>query len=337
MGMTFDHAMAAHTAGDFATAERGYLGLLDQPRAVHNLAVLYRYLGRLDEAAPLLRRIVDEFPEAADDRRALAITLLALRRYAEAWPLYESRRGLPGLPEPRLPFPEWRGESLAGKRLLVTPEQGLGDLMMMGRYIAPLKARAEAEGGQVVVGCPPALVRLFEGCGFEVSLGPTLSAADLWTPANSLPWRLGAEPPKPPVYIPTRASGAQGGIGVTVAGNRSHSNDHNRSLDPESAAVLRALGRDLAPEATGARDLQDPAEIVAGLDLVITVDTSLAHLAGAMGKPCWVLLPALGLDWRWNDGLHSDWYPQARLFRQEVAGDWAGVLDRVRAALSAAG
>jgi hypothetical protein len=120
---------------------------------------------------------------------------------------------------------------------------------------------------------------------------------------------------------------------VVARGSPAHVYDRRRSLPPPAATRLLSLGRDLLPEATGAFDLLETAEIVAGLDLVIAVYTSVVHLAGAMDKPCWVLLPRVGLDFRWNDGVASDWYPQLRLFRQREAGDWDAVLDEVSAAL----
>jgi ADP-heptose:LPS heptosyltransferase len=121
-----------------------------------------------------------------------------------------------------------------------------------------------------------------------------------------------------------------------VKGSPTHSNDRNRSLPPKAAAQLASLGRSLAPEDTGAGDFRDTAGIVAGLDLVISVDTAVVHLAGAMGKPVWVLLPSVETDWRWGrSGRDSPWYPSARLYRQAKPGDWAPVLRKVAADLAA--
>jgi hypothetical protein len=118
------------------------------------------------------------------------------------------------------------------------------------------------------------------------------------------------------------------GVGVVPVGSPTHANDRNRSLPPDAAARLLRLGRDLRPEATGARDFLETAEIVARLDLVITVDTAVAHLAGAIGKPCVVLLADPG-EWRWGSGERSPWYPEFTLFRQPEPGNWAVVLDRL--------
>jgi hypothetical protein len=143
----------------------------------------------------------------------------------------------------------------------------------------------------------------------------------------SLPHRLGPGPIPPPVRLGVPL-GAGGGVGIVAAGSATHPNDRNRSLDPASAARLRALGRDLAPEATGAKDFRETAGIVAGLDLVITVDTSVAHLAACLGKPTWILLPHLGLDWRWGREARA-WHPSARFYRQPAQAGWGVVLDRV--------
>jgi hypothetical protein len=335
MGITFEEAAAAHHSGDFATAERGYLAFPTSRNAVYNLATLYRHTGRLDEAVAAYRLIASQYPDIASARRCLAVCLLALREYAAAWPLYEARREEAGAVVPAANFPEWAGESLAGRRVVVVPEQGFGDQLMFARYLRELEAR----GAEVVAACSPRhLARLFERCGFRTfpywRAEQKLPAADYWAIGNSLPLKLGLEAPASPAYFPTSELARGGGVGIVATGNPDHYNDRNRSLGPRDAAALLELGRDLSPAATGALDFLDTADIIAGLDLVVTVDTSVAHLAGSMGKPCWVLLPALGMDWRWNDGLRSDWYPAARLFRQAAAGDWASVIAAVRLALA---
>lgn len=261
--------------------------------------------------------------------------LLRERRYAEAWPLYEARRALPiDVWIPITDAPEWRGEPLAGRRIVVCAEQGYGDQMMFGRYLGALAA----QGAEVVIACDPrALARLFETLGYWTRPCWTdrpIPPCDFWAPFGSLPLRLGSPAPPPPKYLDI-PGGAAGGVGVLARGAPGHAHDRHRSLPPAFEERLRALGRDLAPAATGAHDFLATAEIVAGLDLVITVDTALAHLAGAMGKPCWVLLPFDGLDWRWNDAVKSDWYPDFRLFRQPRPGDWESVFQAVEGALAA--
>jgi len=123
------------------------------------------------------------------------------------------------------------------------------------------------------------------------------------------------------------------------AGNPEHSNDANRSLTPADAQRLRTIDAtvvELNPAVSGARDFADTAAIVAGLDLVISVDTAVAHRAGARGNPCWVLIPAVSTDWRWlRDRTDSPWYPSMRLYRQATPGDWAPELARIAADVSA--
>ncbi|MBL8556316.1 MAG: hypothetical protein JNL41_18725, partial [Phenylobacterium sp.] len=142
-------------------------------------------------------------------------------------------------------------------------------------------------------------------------------------------------PSAPYLRAATRPAG--GRIGVATRGNPGHSNDAHRSLPADVAAELLALpgAMSLEPEATGAKDFAETAAIVAGLDLVIAVDTAVAHLAGALGRPAWILLPRIFTDWRWMEGrADSPWYPTARLFRQASPGDWSAVLAEVRRTLT---
>lgn len=263
----------------------------------------------------------------AETRYALASALLARGDYARGWPLYEARVEWLGdkLLQPGPHYPKWDGGPV--QSLLLFPEQGLGDQIMFSRYLPELKACGIA----VTILCSSHLVRLFQqfgvpviGASGEVSV-PRHAA---WCLVGSLPLLIGTIPSGP--YL--SAAGSGGGVGVMATGRSDHPNDAHRSLGPAESDRLRCLGRNLHPDATGARDMQDTAEIIAGLDLVISVDTSVAHLAGAMGKRTWILLPKHRPDWRWGlTGERSLWYPSMRLFRQERVGEWAPVLDQVAA------
>jgi hypothetical protein len=229
------------------------------------------------------------------------------------------------------------GEPLAGKRILVFGEQGFGDQIMFARFLAPLRAL----GVDAVYVCSPVLTGLFPGSvpGAERAVLPS---ADYWVLVGSLPLRLGLttlDDLPAPVDLGMTLRGG-GGVGVVARGRPTHPHDTIRSLQPPFAARLLALpgAVSLHPDDTAARDFRQTAEIVAGLDLVVTVDTSVAHLAASMGKPVWVLLQGLDTDWRWlRDRSDSPWYPTVRLFRQPAPGDWGSVLDAVEAAFQTRG
>jgi hypothetical protein len=309
--------------------------------AQHACGAVLCNLGAAPAAEPFLRRAHALNPGDPATRTALAFALLALGRYAEAWPLYEARHDLPGArPKPNLAFPEWRGEPLAGQRLLVWPDEGLGDQIQFLRFAQALERR----GGEVALGCTGGVLeRLFaanlSGYIFSLGLEVEFPQPDYWIMSSLLPDRLGLTPetaPQPPyLKAPGVRPIAGARIGVAAQGNPQHQNDRHRSLWPEQAARLLALpgAIGLQPEQTGAKDMAETAEIIAGLDLVISVDTSIAHLAAAMGRPTWILLPTIGLDWRWGFGARTPWYPAARLFRQPRINDWPAVVDSVIAAL----
>ncbi|HEV2532014.1 hypothetical protein [Phenylobacterium sp.] len=335
----FAEAYAAHQKGDFARAERGYRGLIrSKPmEAQHNLGLVLGAMGKFKAAEAAFRGALAAKPNPGS-RYALAELLLADGRYAQGWPLWEARRELPALriPQPDLPFPEWRGEDLAGRRLLVFAEQGLGDSIMLSRFFAPLRS----QGAEIIFFCPPELHRLMARLGVAVvgaNPDPEAIRSDYWTLTGSLPVRLEAtlETLPPPSDFAGLPIGSGGGIGVVARGAATHRNDLHRSLSLRQADRLLKLGRDLTPEATGAEDFEDTARIIADLDLIVSVDTSVVHLAGSMGKPVCVLLPARDTDWRWLRGRDdSPWYPTARLFRQRVAGDWEPALRRLETALA---
>jgi hypothetical protein len=347
LGARLSAAYAELAQSRFAAAVRSLQQIAadhpDSHTAQHACGGVIANLGAAPAAEPYLRRALALEPQSVETRVALAFALLAQENYAEGWPLFEARYDMPGgPPKPALPFPEWRGEPLAGKRLLIWPDEGLGDQIQFFRFAQALAA----QGVDVALCCSPPLQRLFaanlRGHVAVPSEGAELPRPDIWTPSGFLPGRLGLTPqtaPQPPYLAAPgvrRIDGAR--IGVVTHGNPAHLNDAHRSLPPDQAARLLALpgAVSLHPEQTGAADLAETAEIVAGLDLVISVDTSVAHLAAAMGRPTWILLAGVGRDWRWGLGERSPWYPQARLFRQPRFNDWAGAIDALVAALPAA-
>lgn len=309
-----------------------------------NLGAALGWFQRQDEAERILRHALTVAPDDAATRMFLGMTLLALGRYAEAWPLYRARHAVAeiNLAAPKgLPYPPWRGEPLAGRRILVAPEQGLGDQLMFARFVPPL-VRA---GAEVCLLALPPLERLFRTAFPDIEViaasGPVkLPRVDCWATLVDLAGGLGAtlETLPPPPYLAAPAGGAAVSAGFTIGlvtrGGPTGTNDGRRSLKPEAAARLRAAlpGTviDLHPDATGATSFAETAALVAPLDLVVSVDTSAAHLAGAMDKPCMVLIPGLQTDWRWMLGrADSAWYPRHRLYRNGLDGDWTAALDRI--------
>lgn len=305
--------------------------------ALHRRAQQFRAARDLPAAEQAFRQVLALDPQHPTAAFELGMVLLAAGRFEEGFRLYDTReqrtrRG--AFMRGAYAYPEWQGEPLAGQRLLVIGEQGFGDQILMARFLPALGAAAITYAG------PPELARLFSPLRVDylrTTEAKTRPEADFWLFSMSLAARMGATletlPGAP--YL-TGHGPPRGGIGVVTKGAAYNANDRYRTLPAEIAAELLALpgAVDLQPEATGAADFQDTADRIAGLDLVISVDTSVAHLAGAMGKPVWVLLSAHGLDWQWMAGRSdSPWYPSARLFRQPAPGDWRSVMDAVRAEL----
>lgn len=294
-------------------------------------------LGDPTIAELMFRRALDASPGNPAIEWALGAAILKQGRYSEGFPLFEAWRRVRGAKGgPNLPFPRWRGQAVNGRRVLIWGEQGFGDQIMMARFAKVLIA----DGGAVDWLCPPPLAPLLSSIG----VGPLpndrsvdLCGYDFYVPSGALPlgFDLSKGVPAEP-YLSATPLSASARIGVMTEINTANLTGLSRALPDDLKARLRSppLSASLAPEDTGARHFGDTARIVAGLDLVISADTSVAHLAGAMGKPVWILLP-FNADWRWLVGrCDNPWYPSARLFRQAAPGSWLGVVEAIEAALA---
>ena len=348
----FGEALALQQAERFREALEIYREISDRVLTTNlacNATACLMMLGELDEALAWFRKAQGArpaHPAVLEASLQLGAALLAAGRYAEGWPLMEARIALhPGaVPPMAAAIPEWMGEALAGRSILIWVEQGLGDQIMCVRFAEDLAAR----GAQVTVACRPSLVDLFAAMPSVTAAVPAargevavVGRHDFYTRYMSLPLRLGTTLEtltggpylRPPADRLARGSGRTG-IGVMWRTSATGGNASAKTLPEDQAQRLLDLGAvSLQPEDTGVADFADTAAIIDQLDLVISVDTSVAHLAGAMGKPCWTLLPATRPDWRWlADRADSPWYASMRLFRQRRAGDWASVIDEVLAA-----
>lgn len=349
----------------------------DYSSAHNNLGNLLKDQGRLEEAERQFQQALQLQPEYISAHYNLSLLYLQQGRFREGWPKYEYRLRLPykNLNPNPFPYPRWRGESLAGRRILLVAEQGYGDQIQFIRYAQVL----QRQGAHVDVIAMPALRELISstpgvtqvfsapdtsagsGARIDVVFTPT-EPYHYWDYLLSVPQWLTATVESIPADVPyfsvnsdkvkhwhrrlQALAGHKKKIGLVWAGSAQHANDQFRSIPLSEFAPLLAmkrvkwfglqkgreravgymnlheLGRDL-------KDFVDTAAVIENLDLVITVDTSVAHLAGALGKPVWVLLP-VNSDWRWlRERSDSPWYPSMRLFRQSVLGRWDEVLNEV--------
>lgn len=269
----------------------------------------------------------------ADDPVEQALELLRTGRYAEGWPLFEARTSRTKGPYMRCGLPEWQGESLAGKRLFLAGEQGIGDEVQFGRFVPRLKAL----GAHVIASVLPMNQRLFQQLGADVVMDRLVRndlRADVTVGLLSLPLRLGCfhedDFGRQP-YLRAPSPRAGGGVGVVWRGRPEHGNDANRSLPSPDLLLRLPNARLLEPQGDTIESLND----LAGLDALVTVDTSWAHLAGALGLPCHILLSRISTDWRWGvNRSDSPWYESVRLYRQRIPGVWDHPIEDVRRALS---
>jgi len=327
--------------------------------AWNNLGNTYLQLLKLEGAISAYKQAIILDPAHADARNGYAQALLMNGNFDSGWPAYEARFDKPNAP-PRRTYAstEWTGQNLQRKSILLYAEQGLGDTIQFMRFAKPLKDM----GARIVIECQKnicELVAAHPSVQKVIPLNEPTPSTDYHAPLMSLPYLLKLTdtadllfPPYIEVHTTKKQKFKKLHIGLVWAGNPDYVNDGDRSIpliefsplfdrsdidvvslqfgparsQIQSKTLLDDLGKDLS--------FVDLAQTIASLDLLITSDTASPHLAGAMGCPCWVLLPFVP-DWRWM--LHKDythWYSSLRLFRQKNRGDWSSVIQDVSAALN---
>ena len=341
----------------------------DYTDATLNLGVALKDLGRLDEAVTCFRKVLALEPDHPEAHCDLGLALLAQGEMAEGWGEHEWRWRTPQMRAARRDFaqPQWRGEPADGRTLLIHAEQGFGDTLQFCRY-APLAAACGARVIMEVQPPLVRLLRGLPGVDLIVARGETMPPFDLHCPMLSLPLALGttlnsipaaasylcADPAQVAAWHSRLGTPAarEPRIGLAWAGNpRDHSRglaavDGRRSMAPERLAPLFEVPgprffslQKGGPEAPAhfpltnfmdeMRDFADTAALIENLDLVISVDTAVAHLASVLGKPVW-LLDRFDACWRWLAGRRdSPWYPGLRIYRQPRPGDWDPALAEV--------
>ena len=334
-----------------------------------SLAIALAEEGRSFEAHTLYRARLARQPDV-EGHYAYALSLLTTGHFAEGWQQYEFRWLRASAPSLRLelPCPAWAGQDLSGKTILLHVEQGFGDFIQFARYIPLLKA----VGATVILRLSRPLKNLsrsFDGIDRILERDDVLPDCDYCIYVASLPRAFGTDLSSIPAEIPylhaeperaarwARRLGARDAlrVGLAWAGNPQHPNDRYRSMTLDALSPLWDVagvryvllqkgpaeaeagglpgGLDVVNLGPELEDFADTAAVIGELDLVVCVDTAVAHLAGALGKPVWLLLPRPA-DFRWlEEGEASPWYPTMRLFRQSRRDHWEEVVVRVKAAL----
>lgn len=334
--------------------------------AYNNLGLTYWKSRRVDEARAMYEKALCVRPDYAEARWNLALCQLIEGDYEQGWRNYEARWKRRSSPR-SFDRPLWDGQPLEGKRILLHSEQGLGDTVQFLRFV-PLVQQA---GGRVILDVQErvaALAAEMPGLLEVTCDGRNLPEFDLHCPLMSLPGMLGLGLEELPAQVPYLKPSAEARrqadgllrqghrlrVGLCWAGSPQNLSDAERSLALRAFEPLCEVGNvhfvslQMGSEAaqkdeTGfpmqdcawfMRDLNATGALLERLDLVITVDTMVAHLAGALGCPVWTLLPQAA-DWRWmRERRETPWYPTMRLFRQQRAGDWSGVIEQVREELA---
>ena len=339
----------------------------DFAEASNNLGNTLRSQGRVDEARRSYERALALDPGSIEARWNRSLVALLQGDYATGWRDYEVRYKRKRNRPRSFPQRQWRGEPLEGAAILLHAEQGLGDTIQFLRYVP----RVRAAGGEVILDVPAGVMRLaaqIPGVAAVVKTGDPLPAFAWHCPLMSLPLAFGTTLESVPAEVPYLTVPEEAlrdaealcrpkdclRVGLVWSGNARYLEDRIRSVPFSSLAPLldlvsvRFFSLQMGPAAaqlppaearvtdlqSAIKDFADTAALLSQLDLVITVDTSVAHLAGALARPAWVLLP-FAPDWRWlTEREDSRWYPTLRLFRQPRPGDWDSVIERVRNELS---
>ncbi len=336
--------------------------------ALCSLGFLLFNLGDEEGAESCYRLALDAQPNSPLALFNLSSSLLTAGRFAEGWEAYEMRWLVRQFASERqaIEQPRWTGEDLTDRRIYIHSEQGFGDTLHFVRYVLLLVQR----GAKVILAVQPALLRLLADIDPLIEViaksNNPLPAFDFYCPLLSLPRVFQTNLSNLPVHVPylqphaetlrswsQRVKSPQLRVGIVWSGNPLHTRDRIRSipistfgklfntpgatfysLQKGASAVQLPSLNNVVDLDTELQDFADTAAAISHLDLVITVDTAVAHLAGAMGKPVWILL-SVASDWRWlKERTDSPWYPSARLFRQSALGEWGDVVGQVSDALN---
>jgi len=345
---------------DLANAEKCLTAALqiepDYPEALVNLALVHRCREEISQGLACLDKALALRPDYASAHFNRATLLLISGKWKEGWEEFEWRRKLFASIPPEIP--EWKGETFHGKTLLISREQGMGDLILLSRFFPQVKER----GGRVIVECHPPLAGLISqvpGVDEVLATGQPQPPVDLAIPVFSLPGifqtTLENIPPHPPLAHSPHPRGDDFEVGLAWAGNPLHDDDSFRSCPEEIFLKLLEVKtirfhslqhgghHPLAEAAIREGKLQNflahhPSleELTARLGelhFVITIDSMMAHLAASCGVKTWLLI-ARPCDWRWQlEGTTTPWYPDIRLFRQPCPNDWAGLIEKVSLAI----
>ncbi|MEM7060693.1 MAG: tetratricopeptide repeat protein [Pseudomonadota bacterium] len=335
---------------------------------IRDLAVAYRACWRNQDAVDLIDEAAARLGPSEDGQLQRSLAQLMLGNYAEGFRDFEARYSGDEVSLPKdVPWTRWMGEDLEGKQILILPEQGFGDAILMSRFLPGLKQRG-AEVAMVVKKPLQRLLAKLDGLDHVLAGASKSHPFDYYTPNMSLPHLVGmpkdGPPPLPKLTIPEdsrkRAKQAVNAfknhfkIGIVWTGSLTYRANHRRSTGPESflglasvpgvqlfslykgdahkdfvesgmnGLILDTCGRD--------RDFADTAAVIDEMDLMITTDTAVVHVAASLGKPIWNMLTWEGF-WLYGNGDTTPWYPSMRIFRQSTNGEWDDVFQRVETEL----